>query len=446
MKVNQRGKRCCCQQRIGNIVLVLAMFSVALLQYRLASMEQYHRHPSVPERERRIQNGHRNGSTTTGMAEATAVPSASIPDWMNEYLKWHREMRTQFLTLDNWKLHRNISKLLILQCMPSNAKCGGLADRLKPLPLLMLGAFQSKRLLLIRWKDRPAKLEEFLVPPKNAYMSFDWRVPDWLDEELGMEYQNWSRRHIVNVQPFIKTLHQSSNKDIVTTTMQWWDGGEQAYKDALNSTKRDDEFRRVYHHLFRIFFVPVEPIRQRLWNIYKYTALGDENGNPVDYAVAHYRALWWEDQALPTWKEQVDAAQNAVDCASGLMPKHPTMSGTSAESSANRSRPIYFATDSIDAQNIVVNYARSKSRQIVVIPHEQLVHLDRVQLLGNDKTTIHQKSTRVIDSGSPNSTTVDTSIKGIHSLEDVYPVFVDLLLMANGNCVAYGDGGLASSD
>ena len=119
---------------------------------------------------------------------------------------------------------------------------------------------------------------------------------------------------------------------------------------------------------------------------------------PNQYAVAHYRALWWETQDPPGLQEQSEVAINAVHCASQLVSK----------------TPIYFATDSLEAQTSIRQYAannhQSQQRPIVVIPHSKLVHLDRMNLTSN-------------------------------TVQDIYPVFVDLWLMAHANCIAVGDGG-----
>jgi hypothetical protein len=42
-------------------------------------------------------------------------------------------------------------------------------------------ASDGGRLLFIQW-ERPAPLEEFLLPPGKL----DWRLPVWLDEQLNM--------------------------------------------------------------------------------------------------------------------------------------------------------------------------------------------------------------------------------------------------------------------
>jgi hypothetical protein len=206
--------------------------------------------------------------------------SFSLPAWMDDYMEWHKHMRQTALKPELWKNSSTRPKLLILQCMDSNPKCGGAADRLKPLPLVLLGAYQTKRLLFIRWRNRPYPLEEFMIPPPG---SLDWRVPVWLDEALQDNYQGLSRRHIQNVKPFLEILTKQSFQtlDVVTATMQWWDGGEQAYKNALGDNS-SDEFRRIYHDLFRTLFQPTPPVQALLTHIWQTTPL-----RPNQYAVAH---------------------------------------------------------------------------------------------------------------------------------------------------------------
>ena len=66
-----------------------------------------------------------------------------------------------------------------MQCLKgSDTKCGGTADRLKPFLFLLREAYESKRFLVIHW-TLPARLEEFLVPPKGG---IDWRVPKWFEK------------------------------------------------------------------------------------------------------------------------------------------------------------------------------------------------------------------------------------------------------------------------
>ena len=91
--------------------------------------------------------------------------STKIPQWMKRYFDWHTAQRQRLSKYPNqWENER----VLIMQCFDTDEKCGGTADRLKPLPMFVRLAHTTNRLLLILW-SRPAKLEEFLVPPKGMY-------------------------------------------------------------------------------------------------------------------------------------------------------------------------------------------------------------------------------------------------------------------------------------
>lgn len=101
----------------------------------------------------------------------------AIPKWLKHYLTWHRYKVNQIF--HNKKEGENIDwqseRWLVMQCLAhqDKQKCGGTADRLKPMPTLLRIAYRTRRILLIRW-TRPGMLEEFLVPPKGG---IDWRIP-----------------------------------------------------------------------------------------------------------------------------------------------------------------------------------------------------------------------------------------------------------------------------
>jgi hypothetical protein len=98
--------------------------------------------------------------------------SGAIPMWMKSYFQWHRQQRETLLNPKDWRS----MKLFVMECLDCQDRCGGTSDRLKPMPTMLRMAAMTKRFILIHWK-RPAKLEEFLLPPKGG---IDWRVPDWL--------------------------------------------------------------------------------------------------------------------------------------------------------------------------------------------------------------------------------------------------------------------------
>ena len=161
-----------------------------------------------------------NANTTT------TTTTVLIPSWMKDYFKWHHETRST-LTPDRWKDPATRPKLLILQCLQSNRKCGGLADRLKPLPLLLLGAHRTQRLFFVRW-SRPCPLEElFMNVPDQGLL--DWRSyriggRTWIwtgREVLGI----YSNRLIQNVQPFLNLLKKSTQAQVDILSQPQCNGG-----------------------------------------------------------------------------------------------------------------------------------------------------------------------------------------------------------------------------
>ncbi|KAL7501381.1 hypothetical protein ACHAWT_010660 [Skeletonema menzelii] len=91
-----------------------------------------------------------------------------IPVWMEQYVMWHQEQRRKFLT--NTSLHD--TKFMVVGCM-ENQKCGGLSDRMKPLPFYLMLANMTQRVLLFHW-TKPCPLEQFLVPPDEN--GINWMI------------------------------------------------------------------------------------------------------------------------------------------------------------------------------------------------------------------------------------------------------------------------------
>lgn len=338
--------------------------------------------------------------------------SSILPLWMKEYLAWHSRTRAEWMHPERWRLNPDERPLLlILQCTDADDKCGGTADRLKPLPLVILAASKSprRRLILIRWKGRPCALEEFLVPPIGG---LDWTVPRWLDDELAIPKANFSRRSIQNIQPFLHLIQKYANVSVITTKLQWPNGGETIFDNEL---KTPGEFRRIYHQLFRVTFTPTEPIKAHLNDVYERTWL---RGKGL-YVASHYRAFWWEQYDAPNSSVQVAAALNAVNCASTLR--------------YSSSEAVYFASDSLVAIQAVEEYARESHRPIVVVRHSSpLIHLDRVRNASHD--LIQSRKTTI-------KTWQVNELYETVSVSELYPTFVDLLLLGNARCVAYGEGG-----
>ncbi len=95
-----------------------------------------------------------------------------IPEWMANYVNWHQEQRR---ILDNNKISNDTTtddmKFMVIRCI-ENQKCGGLSDRMSPLPFYLMVANLTQRVLLFHW-TKPPHLEHFLLPPENG---IDWRL------------------------------------------------------------------------------------------------------------------------------------------------------------------------------------------------------------------------------------------------------------------------------
>lgn len=305
-----------------------------------------------------------------------------------DYFSWHASEKSK-LDATNWR----DSKYLILVCRKHH-RCGGLSDRLKPLPLLVLTAYKTKRLFLIYW-DKPAQLQEFLMPN-----DLDWSVPDYISEHLN------SRKKIEGIKLVsektgyrkLKGLREGNvQAPIVNIVLQDRMGGLQEYENITavmhntSGSENTDTYKHIYHQLFRSIFRPSPPVQQLIDEQMDKTGL-----KPGEYAIAHLRANYGievkVDKQSP--REAVrKQAINAVKCASVLRP----------------GGPIYFASDSKIAIEEALKYGKEINRKVSSYDGPEPLHID-VQWKG-------------------------------HTPDEFYSVFVDLYMMGNGRCTAYGRGG-----
>merc|ERR1712039_93488 len=91
-------------------------------------------------------------------------------DWLQEYIQWHKDQRSR-------NLYSKETKYLTVACF-KHSRCGGISDRLRPIPFFLLLAHKTNRVLFIKWQKY--QLEDFLVPPVEG---LDWRLPDDIDFE-----------------------------------------------------------------------------------------------------------------------------------------------------------------------------------------------------------------------------------------------------------------------
>lgn len=300
-----------------------------------------------------------------------------FPKWARRYFNWHNKRRRN-LNETNWKSQ----KYLMLRCTHEDKKCGGLADRLKPLPYLLLLAARHKRIFMIRW-NTPSKLEEFLLPNK-----LNWSVPDWMEEKLLNN--EVSRVSKLTGRKFNHLKKTDLHATVIEGRMQDLHGGADYYEKIV--TDPNETYEKVYHNLFKALFTPSPPI-QKLID----AKMNDDGLKPGEYAVAHYRAFYgYESKKHKRTKAKLKhLAVNAVNCASVFRP----------------GGPVYFASDSEVAVKTVKQYAKKNKLSISVLDGDEPLHIDKF---------------------GPENPKPPSAF---------YSVFVDLLLMANGNCVTFGQGG-----
>ena len=113
-----------------------------------------------------------------------------IPEWMSNYVDWHQDQRRILARNDNATAIHEM-KFMVVRCIEKQ-KCGGLSDRLKPLPAYLMIADLTKRVLLFHW-TKPARLEAFFQPPVNG---LDWRIEGTpVSEEEVRDGRNFVNGH-----------------------------------------------------------------------------------------------------------------------------------------------------------------------------------------------------------------------------------------------------------
>ncbi|KAL3945400.1 MAG: hypothetical protein SGBAC_000533 [Bacillariaceae sp.] len=318
-----------------------------------------------------------------------------LPQWMQDYFTWHKQQTSQ-LTSETWQN----SKFLILGCRIRH-RCGGLSDRMKPLPLFILIANRTQRIFFIHW-DKPAPLEKFLQPPLQGA---NWSMPEWMVQKID---KNEIDQKLKRGEKALTNLGED-NTTAVYTQLQDFHGGSFIYDNLIAATHEQldennidetavtdmkkahsDRYHLIYHDLFRYLFEPSPPV----------AALIDEqmkkhNLIPGEYSIAHYRAFYAKEDQKHIFSEEnlQNDAINVANCGSELRP----------------GGPVYFASDSKVAVEAAVAYGKSHNRTIVAFDGPEPVHIEK-EWQGR-------------------------------AVSEFYSIFVDLYLMGNGRCVAFGRGG-----
>lgn len=323
--------------------------------------------------------------------------STTLPQWMKDYFDWHRE-QTSKINSCNYKDF----KYLVLRCSNKERKCGGVADRLKSLPFFVGAGAVSKRIFLIRW-ERPAKLEEFLIPNEINWSNPDWmHHPEKFDPKMYMYLPTGKELH--------RAISRYPNAVFLEGLLQDFYGGSKFYHrydstlddnkelDTVYLKEADDytgwtDYEMIFRDLFFTVFKPSPPVAKLVRE-----HMESSNLVPGKFSTSHYRAFYAVEHKkhVRTKDELKLKTENALNCASVLQPGDP----------------VYFASDSHVAVLSASEMASTTNRKIVVFDDEkEALHLDKRG---------HWKSGNV---------------------SDFYPTFVDLLVMAESKCISHGVGG-----
>lgn len=296
--------------------------------------------------------------------------STIMPRWMKEYFAWHAQQRAA-LTADNW--NNGTFTFFIVRCIHDDTKCGGTADRLKPLPFYMLVAHAMKRILLFWW-EKPAPLELFLQPP--AVDGLDWRLPEYIIQAAGQTRQlRSSVPHMHGGAPLQRVLGykepdeehpmghlgkpaKRTSQILITTKFQSHGHGAYEYNhlrkqysyfhqkynrtlQPLNVATHEDEveptYEQVFRHVWYSTFVPVPAIQQRMAT--EMTNLGLRRNA---FQAIHIRSRYANTMGPAKLR---NLCANAVHC---IFQANPVLAAT---------KPIYVSADHESALWTVLHYS-----------------------------------------------------------------------------------------
>jgi len=350
---------------------------------------------------------------------------AKLPDWLQEYVKWHGEERMKAKNDPDYPI-----KYLVITCLKGE-KCGGFADRMRPLPFLLLLAANTKRVFLIKW-TKPHDLSEFLVPPKAG---LDWRATPEFDNVLqdpfhtrGNVYYGCSQlrpelRGKLAYRSCVDVIHTSEDIQYFRLRIT----NDHGFLNSLNNffmtqsynhtgidfPRHHAKFSDVFGLIFRVMFEPVEPIANSTSQTMAKLGL-----KPYQYISAHVRARY------PTSGLKSVSDNAKIDKDGGfLFSTNERLREYAVELSAKTVQcisdttstdyPIFFASDSNDTSAYMVEHSteilKSAQEIVSIVRDVEPLHLDV------DNMEVSEPS-------------------------DFYSTFEDILILGGSKCIAYGDG------
>ena len=407
---------------------------------------------------------------TASYSQGFPTPSVSLklqPQWIQEYFRWHKQMRSKFPGKELFGDNAEAPQLLIRTCSASEP-CGGLHDRLGKLVWDLYLANKTERVLLINW-CKPAPLEKFLVPNE-----IDWSIPDDVDrffdgpgqcsgrvnaitdffknfrstrprpsfweKDLDASLERATTGHFANIK-ILKSrllgdetrLRERLKKEGETDMIEW------AASTADESNSVPDKDVNKFGQLFWLFFKPSVGLQRELNNVFNELEL-----SPNLYVAAHCRVR--HPKAVPVgglleakgpgggpdkvgllWKGEsrrfaIQMATRALKCAGTALEQQPE-------------QPIYFYSDSEDLVNYVAHQLPDKP---VFDTNSSMIESSLVDAAVEEVVREHRVLARPIISETLH---IDRQLD--HPAEEYYASFVDLLVASRARCVAAGVGNYA---
>lgn len=371
----------------------------------------------------------------------------NLPKWLQEYFEWHKEQTDD--------ADEN-TKYAVLACLPED-DCGGLSDRLRPLPFYLMVAKRTNRVLCFYWRKNYG-LEEFLQPVEDG---IEWRCPSDTHKyyDLTKEARKQTRSKQFKfiycklgqiptaqcVENDIKRINEEekfTTRRFLSITMYTREpikinlanmlihrhsyGGishsgndvEEKNNSYLMPDLVNWDYPEMIGDIFRVMFEPV-PLLARRVNMTMAKLGLVEN----EFVSTHVRARYptaallemhgslnydkggglnFEDPQVKNYLTVI--SKNAIACSHILAPD----------------LKVFFASD----HNQATNYIISNEVEVFDIKDNGM----RIKAVGinRDKEPVHTESNQ-------------TSL-----ISDFYPVFEDLLIMGGSRCVSHGVGSFGS--
>ena len=394
----------------------------------------YGEHADVQKQEQLLLKESRYSTLPMYGAHKVQESLARLPDWLQDYIKWHAEERT--------KPDGEI-KFLVITCFLGE-KCGGTSDRLRALPYWLLMARLTRRVLTIHW-TKPHDLSEFLVPPQGG---LDWRsVPEFRgmirhdriskfqgNDELPFFFGGRACGDYVTVETCtIETIlprleKEASDKQFIIMGFpgnqphQVINDGNMfaqqfSYKDKYPELSQW-AYSDIFGDIFRVMFEPVPVLSDAINKTM--VSLGLQEGKFVS---THVRARYPAANMPITKNDRKKLDKGGGFVVEGRLKDYILNVVTNAITCGNILAPdllMFFASDSHVASDLA-NESKVKSVSgddtvdlVTVKRTEEPLHIDR-------------------DDGWPGS-----------KPSDFFSGFEDLLIMGGSKCVAHGIGSFGS--